>query len=913
MTCWPLRATGARHHDCHRVKLPERLDRRFEGLVLIGDAAWGSDSDAREVAALLARGVSVAIITSLPLAVVTERFSQSLADGSVLLSAASGGKEVGLIGESGPAEVAWHGYGDVPFADIPADVAAGRWVLSELWWRGIGPGNVLAIAEEAADPERRLARTFAVEAPTATVAWVGPDEPGLPSEIIRLDDGAPTVLQLVRDQIRRREEGEVPAVSGEPGWTFTLDGFDPERERVHEALFALADGRWGMSGAPLVAHPGTHRWVLASGVYDGEGPETHLLTGPIPVVVPPDHEDDAGLRRTLDVRTGLLHEVVPASGGLVPSVRFLDLARPGTFVLRARSPRPAAPAVGLLAPAVGLLAPADDAPLDDGVAGDTFWMRVAASSGGVTAAATDRRSGSADHEVVDRFVVYHADPDVLPEVDAASTPLRDAAGAGFDRLLVEQRQAWASRWEDADVVIEGDEELQRAVRFALFQLMASAGEGGECAVGPRGLTGTSYRGHVFWDTDTFVLPFLAATHPESALAVLEYRVRRLPAAMEAARALGCSGARFPWESARTGKDVTPLSARDRTGRVVPIRTGQLEEHIVAEVAWAASCYVDWTGDEAFARGPGLRLLVETARYWASRIRVEPDGTGHVYGVIGPDEYHEPVDDDAFTNVMARWNLRKAAAAVDGAGPASASPEEPARWLELARALVDGYDPSSGIYEQFAGFNRLEPLIIEEVAPRRPIAADLLLGADRVQQAQVLKQADVLMLHHLIPDEVVPGSLEPNLRFYEPRTAHGSSLSPAVHASLLARARDFERALPALRIAARMDLDDLTGSSAGGLHLATMGGLWQALAFGFAGLRPSGNGLEVDPRLPPSWALLDLRVRFRGSRVRIGAERGHLSIRAEPPAPVVIDGSPFLATPDGIEFDRDRGPTWEVVP
>jgi trehalose/maltose hydrolase-like predicted phosphorylase len=451
------------------------------------------------------------------------------------------------------------------------------------------------------------------------------------------------------------------------------------------------------------------------------------------------------------------------------------------------------------------------------------------------------------------------------------------------------------------------------VRFALFHLMASAGEGGECAIGPRGLTGTSYRGHVFWDTDTFVLPFLAATHPESARAVLEYRVRRLPTAMEAARALECSGARFPWESARTGLDVTPQSARDRTGRVVPIRTGQLEEHIVAEVAWAASCYLDWTGDQAFAHGPGLRLLVETARYWASRIRVEPDGTGHVYGVIGPDEYHEPVDDDAFTNVMARWNLKKAAAAVDGVAPGSASPEEPARWRELARALVDGYDPASGVYEQFAGFNRLEPLIIEEVAPRRPIAADLLLGADRVQQAQVLKQADVLMLHHLIPDEVVPGSLEPNLRYYEPRTAHGSSLSPAVHASLLARARDFDGALRALRIAARMDLDDLTGSSAGGLHLATMGGLWQALAFGFAGLRPTGAGLEVDPRLPPSWSRLDLRVRFRGSRVRISAARGHLSIRAELPAPVVVDGSTFIATRDGIEFERDRGPTWEVVP
>ena len=200
--------------------------------------------------------------------------------------------------------------------------------------------------------------------------------------------------------------------------------------------------------------------------------------------------------------------------------------------------------------------------------------------------------------------------------------------------------------------------------------------------------------------------------------------------------------------------MTPTSARDRAGRIIPIRTGQLEEHIVADVAWAACCYVDWSGDEAFARGPGRRILVETARYWASRIRLLKDGTAHIYGVIGPDEYHESVDDNAYTNVMARWNLRRAAESEDVDG------EERRRWLEVANALVDGYDPATGIYEQFAGFAKLEPLIIEEVAPHRPIAADLLLGAERVAGAQVIKQADVLLLHHLVPDEVVAG---------EPRT------------------------------------------------------------------------------------------------------------------------------------------------
>ena len=300
--------------------------------------------------------------------------------------------------------------------------------------------------------------------------------------------------------------------------------------------------------------------------------------------------------------------------------------------------------------------------------------------------------------------------------------------------------------------------------------------------------------------------------------MLEYRVRRLPAALAAARSNGRSGARFAWESAADGSDVTPSTAVLPTGARVAIRTGELEEHIVADVAWAASHYLDWTGDAAFEAGGGGQLIVETARYWSSRVRYDGDGRAHILGVIGPDEYHEPVDDNAYTNVIARWNLRRAAR-IPGVDE-----RERRTWLEIADALVDGYDETSGLYEQFAGFFELEPIVIAEVVPRRPVAADLLLGAERTAGAQVLKQADVLMLHHLVPDEVAADSLAPNLDYYEPRTAHGSSLSPAIHAALLARAGRYRAALGVLAVAARLDLDDLTGTTAAGLHLATMGGL-----------------------------------------------------------------------------------------
>jgi trehalose/maltose hydrolase-like predicted phosphorylase len=700
-----------------------------------------------------------------------------------------------------------------------------RWVLAELRRRGVGPGLVL-IAGDEFGPLGGLTGSdsflLVPEASRSIAVSVGAEPNGAPAGVLAVGGGPEMFVCILGDQLERRLRRDVPELDCDPDWTVAVDGLDPVMERVDESLLTLADGRVGTRGAPLFDHAAAAPGVFLAGVYVGEGPETELAPCPdwTRLGIAPGRR--RRLRRELDLATGLLREEGPAL-----ALRFSSLARPGTVVLRA----------------------------DAGGAAPKRAARGPKRSE-VSAAIRNHRHGT----VIDRFGAYDERP------EAAREALGQAEDAGFERLLREQRQAWADRWQAADVVLEGDAELQRAIRFALFHLMSSVGDGGEAAVGARGLSGSAYRGHVFWDSDVFVLPFLAATHPAAARAMLEYRIRRLPAAREEARKLGRAGARFAWESAGTGADVTPGSARLASGELVRIRTGELEEHIVGDVAWAAACYVDWTGDSAFAAGPGRELMVETARYWASRVRYGGDGRAHIYGVIGPDEYHEPVDDNAFTNVLARWNLRRAAG-LDGVDA-----NERAGWLTVAEALVDGYDPASRIYEQFAGFFDLEPLVIEEIAPHRPIAADLLLGAERAARAQVLKQADVLMLHHLLPDDVAAGSLLPNLDFYEPRTAHGSSLSPAIHAGLFARAGRYRPAVEALRLAARLDLDDLTRSTAGGLHLATMGGLWQALAFGFAGVRPRADRLLVDPRLPTEWNALELRLRFRDRPLRLRIDR-----------------------------------------
>jgi trehalose/maltose hydrolase-like predicted phosphorylase len=252
--------------------------------------------------------------------------------------------------------------------------------------------------------------------------------------------------------------------------------------------------------------------------------------------------------------------------------------------------------------------------------------------------------------------------------------------------------------------------------------------------------------------------------------------------------------------------------------------------------------------------------------------------------MGPDEYHEVVDDNTYTNVMARSNLRAGAMLLERSGAS----EEAAKWRALGGALVDGFRPDRGIYEQFAGYFDLEPLLVSQFA-RPPIAIDVLLGHSRVAASQIIKQADVLMLHHLVPEEVVPGSLKPCLSFYEPRTAHGSSLSPAISASLLARAGEPERALELFNIAARLDLDDLTKTTAGGVHLATMGGLWQALASGFLGLAAIGDVLGIDPCLPARWSALSLRFWFRGRSVGVRAEHDRIVLTCDAPLMVKVRG------------------------
>ena len=717
---------------------------------------------------------------------------------------------------------------------------------------------------------------------------VGREPGGVPEGVLHLGGGPARFLELLDAQIERRAAHRVPQVDADPAWVVTLPG-DPARERVAEALGALPNGWAGTRGSREDPGPASLPLFAVAGAYEDDG---HLLHGPAWTSLTTRPAPARHVTRLLDLRTGTLARLDPT--GALRSIRFVSASARHTMALRAE---------GQLEPPLAGSDPAL-AGVDERDGAATSVAHAGLGRTRIAVATRDRWESRGDRAAVERLAAWAAGSPAQDTGRRAAARLAGASALGFDALLADHRAAWAARWLDADVAIEGGpgaDEDQLAARFAVFHLLAAAAETGEAAVGARGLTGDAYGGHVFWDADVFVLPALAAIRPDAARAMLEYRVRRLPAARAEAAARGLAGARFPWESARDGRDVTPRLLHGAHGEPIPILTGMHEEHIVADVAWAADRYAAWTGDDAFLpEGPGRDLAVETARYWASRIRVDRSGRGHLYGVMGPDEYHEVVDDNAFTNVMARWNLTRGAELLGSSGRA-ADAEEAARWRELATGLVDGWDPERRLYEQFAGYFGLQPMLVAQVA-RPPVAIDVLLGHDRVARSQLIKQADVLMLHHLLPTAVVPGSLEPCIDFYEPRTAHGSSLSPAISASLLARAGRAEAALDLYRVAARLDLDDLTGTTAGGLHLATMGGLWQALAHGFLGIRAVADGLSVDPHLPGDWSALSMRFRFRGQRVRVRATHHEV---------VVTFGEPMRLRVAGGDVEEHQPPRLTV--
>jgi trehalose/maltose hydrolase-like predicted phosphorylase len=755
-----------------------------------------------------------------------------------------------------------------------------RALLDILAGYGVGPGLVAVVGDEFGEVDGLPgsdARMIVPGVDRVAYVSVGAEPGGVPTGVQHLGGGPQTVALVFEEQLERARGGWVPDIDADPAWTWTETSAEPARQRVAESLLALTAGRFCTRGVDEGPEDPAAPAVRVAGVYAGAGTDQGLQPGPVWTDVLLDRASGPS-ERTLDLRTGVtVRRVGDAAGQGERALRFAPAGRPGLVALRLET---------------------DPARL--GAQEGTRWRTTAAGDGAIGALLRTRTSVSPGRATCERLGALVTADQPPPARAAAERLLGGASRTGFSALLCQHRATWAQRWETGGIDLPGDPAMERALRFALFHLWSLAGSGAELAVGARGATGPAYTGHVFWDADVFVLPAVMTLDPAISSAMVAYRLARLGAARDEARAVGRAGARFPWESALTGHDVTPHLG-SIAGQPVAIRTGRLEEHITADVAWSVVRHATWSRTGGRLTQPERMLLAETARYWCDRATAGDDGLLHINHVIGPDEYHEDVDDNAFTNVMARWNLRSAASRC----ATEATLDERRTWRLVADRLADGYDPVSRHHEQFRGYLGLEHIGPAELGPT-PVAADVLLGRERVTQSQVIKQPDVLMLHHLVPDEVPPGSLVEDVDLYTPHTAHGSTLSLATTASVLARAGRTAEALAALRLASSIDLDDLGGTTAAGLHFAALGGTWQALLFGFLGADVRDDILRLDPRLPAEWEDLTVRFRCLGNRVTVRIRGDEVALATSGPISVTPgSGRPFRVAPGDTR-------TWKVT-
>ncbi len=462
-------------------------------------------------------------------------------------------------------------------------------------------------------------------------------------------------------------------------------------------------------------------------------------------------------------------------------------------------------------------------------------------------------------------------------IDVALAAIKNAKINTFEERLKAHQKAWDQIWDSSDCLIEGNVQDQNALRFNLYQMLIAANpEDPTVNIPAKSLSGEGYKGHIFWDTEIFALPFFIYTQPESAKALLRYRYNTLPAAKAYAQESGCLGARYAWESADTGEETAPKWSSDGQQR---FWTGEKEIHITAAVAFGLVHYYQVTGDNDFLNNYGLEILLETARFWNTRLELNAEKDHYeINDIIGPDEFHDEVNNNAYTNYLARWNLQQAIKFYQQLK--NNAPEKLAtvvakinfKETELEdfnhkiNKIFIPFDSKTNLIEQFDGyFNLTEVPIVEFDHNNMPVYPKG-YGRYTCGTTTLVRQADVIMLNYLLPECFSPEIIKTNYDFYDERTMHISSLSPSIHAALGARLGRDEQAYNNYTRTVYQDLHDNMGNTDLGVHLASCGGTWQATVNGFAGMEFVAGNLKFNPNLPKSWTSLKFNLKVRNGKI-----------------------------------------------
>jgi alpha,alpha-trehalose phosphorylase len=462
---------------------------------------------------------------------------------------------------------------------------------------------------------------------------------------------------------------------------------------------------------------------------------------------------------------------------------------------------------------------------------------------------------------VDKFIAYGwSSQRSLPAVrDQVVAALTGAKRSGWDGLAKEQAEYLDAFWERADVEVEGDAEVQQAVRFALFSVLQAGARAEQRPIAAKGLTGTGYDGHAFWDTEAFVLPVLTYTAPDAARDELTWRYSTLELAHERAEQLGLEGAAFPWRTIR-GHECSAYW---------PAGTGAF--HVNADIANAVIRYVDATDDQTFEAEVGLPLLVGTARLWRSLGHHDLSGAFRIDGVTGPDEYSAIADNNVFTNLMAQRNLLGAADAagrhIRHAKALGVDVEEVAGWRAAASEMFVPYDEHLRVHPQAEGFTEHAMWDFDQMsAEEYPLL--LHFPYFDLYRKQVVKQADLVLALYRRGDAFTAEEKQRNFAYYERITVRDSSLSACVQSIVAAEVGNLDLAYDYLGEAALVDLDDLAHNTREGVHIASLAGTWLALVAGFGGLRDVKGQLQFAPQLPPEIGRLSFRLCWRGANLRV---------------------------------------------
>lgn len=452
---------------------------------------------------------------------------------------------------------------------------------------------------------------------------------------------------------------------------------------------------------------------------------------------------------------------------------------------------------------------------------------------------------------------------------------------GLQQAYAEVRQEnaayWHEFWEKSDIHIDGDEETQQGIRFCIFQMQQTyRGVVAGANIGAKGLTGEAYNGNAFWDTETYCLPFYLFSNPQAARALIDFRYKTLSQAKMRAHDLDCAGACFP------------IATSDGSESCTLWQHASLQLQPTTGVAYAIWHYMKITGDNAFLRCEGSELLVEICRFLASRGQWSPQGKFGYYAVMGPDEFQMMVNNNAYTNYMAKRTFEYTLSVLRAgdANQLGVSAEEMASWEHMAQEMILPYDPQTGLFEQHDGFFRLPHIDIDTI-PVSDFPLYSHWAYDRIYRNDMIKQPDVLMFLFLYNQSFTLEEKRANYEYYEPRCIHESSLSPSVHSILAQELGKYPEAFEFFRFATRIDLDNYNRNSGEGIHTTSIAAAWMNIVYGFGGMRSDGDVLSFQPTLPAHWSGYGFKIAYRGSRIQVEVNQKEAVLRVSEGTPVTV--------------------------